>query len=314
MGGPTTLPPVVDDDSLWIGSSRGGTTNNSLVGAVDDVRIHRQIVDTATLKSRRIVVSKAADWPSTALDSEVTVTLHDGLPSHVEFPVADPSEDFRFTIPKVAVHRLPLQYSSGGVRESWDGPVLLRVFARTTLPVGEHELLLRSPGRSRVWVNGHVLVETPQRKLFPDAHQPFEVYEPDLAWLCVPHVGDREIRTRFVSDGLPMEVILESLVGAVNARCELGETMVAVRSGDGMFTLLGPDEDAAGSKTVHLVDQEFLPYGTRSNPNLQELIVNYWKKNRRKNLHLGPSVTRARQAVQETWPDGRSRRTKLAGE
>lgn len=51
MGGATKLPPINDNDAVWIGSSRGGDPGNSLVGGVDDVR--RSIVNWSMHRSLR---------------------------------------------------------------------------------------------------------------------------------------------------------------------------------------------------------------------------------------------------------------------
>ncbi len=53
MGGATKAAPIVDDDAVWIGSSRGGDKGNSLTGAVDDLIIHRDIVPAKELQERR---------------------------------------------------------------------------------------------------------------------------------------------------------------------------------------------------------------------------------------------------------------------
>lgn len=255
MGGETTLPPIQDDDSVWIGSARGGDPGNSLVGSVDDVRIFRSIVSASELKSRRKVVPRVPTWPNTASDDRVTVTLHPNAGSHAYFSMVAPEESFRISLPKVALHRLPLQFESGGVRKAWKGPVLLRAFTRMQLPTGEVELLLRSPGLSRVWLNGEVVLSTPPRRLNLDAHQPWVVYKPDMPWLRVPRVGDNEVRQKVTLNDSHVELILESQVGSATTRCELGETLVAYRTGDQMFSLIGP-----GSESVQLVDQEFEAY------------------------------------------------------
>ncbi len=255
MGGETTLPPIHDDDAVWIGSARGGDPGNSLVGSVDDVRIFRSIVSASDLKARRKVVPRVPSWPHTAPDDRVTISLHPSAGSHAAFPPVAPEESFRLSLPKLALHRLPLQYDPGGTRKAWKGPVLLRAFTRLQLPTGEVELLLRSPGLSRLWLNGEVVLSTPPRRLNPDAHQPWIVYEPDMPWLRVPRVGDNEVRQKVTLDNSHVELILESLVGSSTTRCELGETLVAYRTGDQMFSLVGP-----GSESVHLVDQEFEAY------------------------------------------------------
>lgn len=113
----------------------------------------------------------------------MTIALHSGAGSHTAFPAVIPVEQYRFSTPLLAIHRLPLRYTSGGVRQAWPGPVLLRAFTRVELPAGEIELMLRSPGLTRLWMNGQVVATTPARSLFRDAHQPFIVWKSDLPWL-----------------------------------------------------------------------------------------------------------------------------------
>lgn len=266
MGGATSLPPVNDNDAVWIGSSRGGDPGNSLVGELDAVQIHRQLIDAQTLASRREPIELVPAWPSTADEHLVTVCLFEGAGSTTNFPHHTPPEAFRFTTPALALHRLPLKYATGGLRDSWQGPVMMRAFVRSALPAGESELLIRSPGLARLWIDGKIVQQTPPRRLFANAHQPFEVYQPDLPWLRVPHVGDHEVRFKFTSSAATHEIVLESLIGSSSSRCEPGETLVAVRTGDAMFTLLAPaaksavQSDSQFEGLIHLVDEEFLHY------------------------------------------------------
>ncbi len=201
------------------------------------------------------------EWPVTADEQAVTICLYESAEDPKAFPATIPEESFRFTTSALAVHRLPLKVTSGGVRQIWSGPVLMRAFARIALPAGKNELLIRSPGLSRVWIDGAVVAQTPPRRLFPDAHQPFVVYQPDLPWLRVPFVGDSEVRFTLDATGEMQEVVLESIVGSSSSRCEVGETLVAARQGTAMFTLLSPARTAANSvRPVHLVDTEFEAY------------------------------------------------------
>lgn len=241
MGGETKLPPITDNDSLWIGSSRGGDPSNSLIGAIDDVRIHRTIVSAAEIARRRVIVPRPPQWIEGLEPSRVTMTLHPGVKGHTAWPLSWPSEAFRFSTPALAIPRLPMRYDSGGVRNPWQSPLLLRAYCKTPLPVGDAELLLRSPGLARLWVDGQTVLTTPAHRTSPSAHQPFEVYKSDLPWLRVPRVGDVEQRAKVTLDNRPHEVVLEQIVGADGLRSETGDTTVAVRSEDGMFYLVGPN-------------------------------------------------------------------------
>ena len=52
MGGATERPPVVDDDELWIGSALGGSRNNSFVGGLDEVAVHRECLSPEIIAKR----------------------------------------------------------------------------------------------------------------------------------------------------------------------------------------------------------------------------------------------------------------------
>jgi hypothetical protein len=269
MAGATTRAPVVDDDSVWIGSSRGGDPANSLLGGLDQVCIHRHVVDADELATRRIVEVRPPTWPSTAQLDRVTVTLHEAAGSHTAFPSQLPEESFRFSTPKLALHRLPLKYLSGGIREAWAGPVLMRAFAKAELPEGEIEFLVRSPGLARLWVDGEVVLGTPAHRMNLNAHQPFVVYERDLPWLRVPRSGVHEQRKKLTLPAGIHEIVLESLVGSKTTRCETNETMVAFRQHDAMFAVLAPAE--LSSPPLYLVDEDFWDYREQLETQLQLL-------------------------------------------
>ncbi|MCC6509300.1 MAG: DUF1553 domain-containing protein [Pirellulaceae bacterium] len=240
MAGSSKAAPIMDNDAVWIGSARAGDKGNSLAGAIDDVMIHREIVPISILSQRRQPVTRPPDFPTQHTDTQVTITLHPGLSSHSAWPAQAPPAEYAWTSSHLAVHRLPLRYITGGIRQQWRGPLLLRAHSRIELPAGEMTWLVRSPGLSRLWIDGQVVMTTPAHRLFPDAHQPFEVYEADHPWLRVPRAGDTEKRATLTLSAGKHEIVLEQIVGAKNIRCETGDTTVAVRRGDELFTLLGP--------------------------------------------------------------------------
>lgn len=270
MAGATSAAPVVSNESVWIGSSRGGDPNNSFAGGLDDVRIHRAIVAPKKLVSRRVIIVRAPEIPKELDPSRVLVTLHEQAGNYRSFPLTAPKESFRYGADLLAFHRLPLKYVPGGLRDRWQGPVLLRAFAKTKLPEGNIQLLLRSPGLTRVWIDGEIAIETPARRLFPDAHQPFIVYESDVDWLREPHVGDREVRIPFASTPGEHEIVVESMVGSSSSRCETGETLLAFRFDDGMFTVLGPSHRVQ-SDPIALTNADFGQYLDRAEQQLSRI-------------------------------------------
>jgi hypothetical protein len=240
MAGATTAAPLVSDEPLWIGSARGGDPGNSFHGALDNVWIHRGLVPAETLTGRYRPILHPPEFPEHLAADRVTIQLHPGLASHTQWPTEAPPSEFAFTTSHLAVHRLPLKFTTGGIRAAWAGPLLLRAYCRAEFGGEELELLLRSPGLSRLWIDGEIVLTTPAHRLFPDAHQPLVVYQADDPWLRVPRISDVEVRKRMHLTAGMHDVVLEQIVGAKGLRCETGDTTVAVRRGAELFTLLGP--------------------------------------------------------------------------
>ncbi len=284
MSGPTKAAPIVDNDAIWIGSSRGGVKGNSLAGALDEVVIHREIVPADQLAKRWRPIAKPPVFPSEHNDAQVTITLHGAVSSHSNWPVKAPEVVRSFATEQMAFHRLPMKYLAGGLRDMWKGPMLLRAYCRVELPAGELTWLVRSPGLSRLWIDGQVAITTPVHPLFPDAHQPFEVYQPDHPWLRVPRAGDTEIRQAITLAAGKHEIVLEQIVGAKNIRCETGDTTVAVRRGDELFTILAPQpfeiplSDEGWQRSVGRLEQQLtaMDRGLRHTTTDQE--KEFWDK------------------------------------
>ncbi len=264
MGGPTTAPPVVDNDSLWIGSARGGAPESSLVGAIDDVRIHRRVVKPSEMAQRRVIPLRPPQGPSDRDPALVAIVLRDRAPSHAAFPTLPLPETSRFSMPAMILHRLPSRFLPGGAREGWAGPVLGQLFVQAALPVGPTQLLVRSPGMSRLWIDDRIVVETLPRRLFPDAHQPFIEYKPVHPSIRTPHVGDQERIVEWESDGRVHTFVLETLIGSNSSRCEPGETLVAWRQKDSEFEVLSPGDGSLAQHglpaRLRLVDLEIDAY------------------------------------------------------
>ncbi len=270
MGGATKLPPIVSDESVWLGSSRGGDPGNSLEGWIDNARIYRRILPAEQLKQQYRVNRQPPTFQPAA--GEVVVTFHAGASTHTSFSLVPPEETMRATLPAMAIHRLPLRFDAGGIRKLWKGPVLMRMYLEREFADDEYELLLRSPGLSQLWIDGQVELSTGPRRLFPNAHQPMLVYETDIPWLRVPRVGDQETRATVKLPAGKHRFVLEAIVGSKTSRCETGETLVAFRKAtspqndghdpEAIFVVLtGSDAVLTGSdagRTVELTDADFL--------------------------------------------------------
>ncbi|HUR57294.1 MAG TPA: DUF1553 domain-containing protein [Opitutaceae bacterium] len=260
MGGGTALPPVVDDDAVWIGSSMRGNPGSSFRGGLDAVAIHREVVPDTELRARyrRVggpVAVKAA--PATMPDlgalpaGRVVATFHDGLPAHERW-LNDgeklPPESARWTSGEFLLPRLPLRYDAWGIRAGWNAPVLVRLAADVTLPPGSHRVVLRARGLSRLWVDGKVVATTRAHKGDSGGHDPVKpVPEPPAPGLRPVGFGMQEVASFVVGKpGAPMRFVLESLVGGKRYRADSGEMTVAVSTPDGnSFIVLQP----AGAET-----------------------------------------------------------------
>ena len=255
MGGATAEPPVVDDDAVWIGSSMKGSASASFHGVLDAVAIHREIVSDAELKARfrRVggaVLAKAAPSVMPALGplpaGRVLATFHEGMPTHDRWlndGEALPAETLRWSAQDFLLPRLPLRYDDWGIRSSWKAPVLARLAADVTLPVGTHRVVLRARGLSRLWVEGVLIASTKPHKGDSGGYDAVvPVPAPPLPGLRPVGYGIEEVFGEItVKPGAPSRVVVENLVGGKRYRAEPGELTVAVQTADGRtFNVRGP--------------------------------------------------------------------------
>lgn len=265
MGGATDRAPVVDDDSVWIGSSMGGNVGNSFRGLLDEVSIFRE-----SLSDSRMAEFYRREGPERTIDQvpeqvprfaatpgAVTVRLFEGLATHdgwfaVDGRVGDVDGDVggdvggggpvvAFDTREMLFSRLPRRYDDWGVRSSWDSTVWLQAATEIELPAGNHRLLLRSRGVSRVWLGDEVVARTGGRRGGTDGHQPvLPLADPPLPGHRRVGYGDQEAVVQWSVDSAGVyPIVLESLVGGSRYRPEPGETLVAIqREGSDAFELV----------------------------------------------------------------------------
>lgn len=254
MGGPTTKPPMVDDDEIWIGSSMGGAASASWQGDLDAVAIHRQIVDEATLKKRyrRVgeitlvglapeVMPQLGQLPS----DRVIVTFHQDFPAHDRWLMEDepwPAEAARWEGDAFLLDQLPLRYDDWGLRTGWKAPVVVRMAADVELPSGEQTVLMRARGLARLWVDGRLIGSTKPLTGSPDGEEPITPVSDPPAPGHRPkwHREQEVIGTVEIEKGGPVRVVLEAIAGGQSFRAEPGELTVALRSRDGHYSLMRP--------------------------------------------------------------------------
>ena len=204
--GSTERPPVVDDDELWIGSALGGSRNNSFVGGLDEVAIHREtsVASNYCKRYRRLEQPKPKyvrdDWPIGQGAGRVGrgVFSREGLATSGLAACRQLPARYSWLLPNYPQVREP------GVRVDRPKTFLLRALSSVTLPPGEHEWLVRSRWSSRIWVDDKLMVSVPQPAKGGGAHHNVPRIPEDWpAYLRLTGPGDAEKRFRLKSKGKP---------------------------------------------------------------------------------------------------------------
>ncbi len=251
MGGATDKAPVVDGDAVWIGSALGGAPGNSFIGALDEIAVHRGLTGDEDMAARfrregppRVIAAERPPELGEIESGVVQLWAHEGAVSHDRWPRGAPGEAVALLrLPDFYLHRLPHRYDDWGIRESWAAPVHLRMAAEVPLPAGRHELLLRTRGLSRVWIDGVQAVETKPHGGSSDGHGPvLPLPEPPAPGMSRVRYGDREHRAPLeLGEARSVRVVLESLVGGKKLRADPGEMLLAIRLEHEVgFRLLAP--------------------------------------------------------------------------
>ena len=200
MGGATKEAPVNDDDAIWVGSSLGGSVNNSFSGWLDELALHRRPVPAAELTGRfkttlpALPVAVAAprdtsanagndsgnnsfkatqgaapvikgpsftDWTKVA-DGQVLVQLSGNWQTEKNaWPTEALPTTESYAAPAFGFFRTPYLYVSTGVRGDRGSPYFFRAAAKVNLPAGKHRLLLRGRGASALFINDQLVLTTP---------------------------------------------------------------------------------------------------------------------------------------------------------
>jgi hypothetical protein len=252
MGGPTTAPPVVDNDEIWIGSSMGKRSSVNFDGLMDEVRLIRAVLPESTLAARYPVEPYTPTLPREGLpEHQVRVEIVENIGKSGKWPRLFPEPTTVYAQDVFGFSEIAMKYTGSGVRAERSNPYLLRAMARLTLPPGRREILLRSRGQARLWVDGKVIAGIAVGHTGGGAHNEVEHEElpgkdPALRLLGP---GDRETTTTIESDGQPHDYVFEMIAGNGRVRATLGETSLSVRHPDGHHTLLTPSD-----KVVPLTD------------------------------------------------------------
>ena len=245
MGGPTTNPPIVDNDELWIASALGGSRNNTFKGLLDEIAIHCEALPAKVIAGRynRIPQPKPIyttdDWPV----DHVRVELVEGK-SPRSWPRADQVPKTVYKTDFLSFFRAPHNYGVGGIRLDPPKQFLLRAVTTLDLASGDQEWLVRSRWPARIWIDGQRIVDVPLPSKKRGAHGKVPVIPQDWPdYLRIPGPGDSEKRFHYKGSGKPIQVRLEILVGMRTGavlRPDLGETCIAVSHEGGIFQVVGP--------------------------------------------------------------------------
>ncbi|MFM8326105.1 MAG: LamG domain-containing protein [Pirellulaceae bacterium] len=253
MGGPTTLPPVVDDDAVWIGSSMNGSAGNSFIGLLDAIAIHRRLLTDPEIDDRYHVDDKI---PSAVVrmpqidvvpEGKIALQLIEAVGSHSRWPDAEePLATPTLTtdrLPAFFLPRLPARFDAWGIRDAWKAPLLARLAADVELPAGPSTFLLRARGLSRLWVDGQLVAQCGPLTGSPSGEEPITPLPKAIApGVRMPSYRQQEATGQVERpEAGKVRVVLETMVGGKSFRPEPGELLVALQTaGSDAFQLLTP--------------------------------------------------------------------------
>jgi hypothetical protein len=280
MGGPTSEPPVVDNDELWIGSASGGNLGNTFRGRIDEIAIYRKAVDAKRLVDRYQAIKPdprdaefAAADESGARADEVLAELYE---SHVNWSLRLGEPTSRYSQPSFAFVGFPKKYTATGVIGDRSNPLLLRARMRRVVSAeqaGKYEFLLRAKNAARLYIDGQLVVQTNPTSRNASGHEEVpelaETKRPELRWL--PPGCQEQFAAIELSEGEHI-IRLDAIAGGKGLRAELDELCVAVARPTKPFTLLTP----VASSPIPLTDAGW----RRHRDELHQLLFALNKQNR----------------------------------
>ena len=201
MGGATKEAPVTDDDAVWVGSSMGGSVNNSFSGWLDEVALHRRAVSAKELTARFkttlpaleiavaaprdtsanagndsanntgfkatqgatpiVKVTSFTDWNKVPAGQVLIQLSGSWKPDKNVWPAETLPTTESYEAPAFGFFRTPFPYVSTGVRGDRGSPYFFRAAAKVNLPAGKHRLLLRGRGAAALFINDKLVLNTP---------------------------------------------------------------------------------------------------------------------------------------------------------
>lgn len=304
MGGETNAPPVVDDDAVWIGSSNGASPGNTFRGYLDEVAIHRKVLNDKQVADKfnrvggpRVIGPQPEVMPN--LDSiptgKVLVTFGEGLPTNSRWLNEGedwPVEHSRWLGEEFLLPRLPLRFDDWGIRIGWGAPVLVRMAADMQLPEGEHNILLRARSLSRLWIDGKIVARTRKNPHGGGNLQPIvPIADPPVPGARIVRFPQQEVLETFnispeQAKRGSVRVILELVVGGSGYRTESGEVNVSIQpEGAEKFFVLRPHgteplplTDAAVEPVLKNIERSLTKYDDQTRRLTAAAEDVFWKK------------------------------------
>ena len=259
MGGATDRPPVVDDDDVVIGSGMNGLPNNSLDGLLDELAVYRSELNANELKSRFKYVPKPVSRPKLAPNS-ITVEMFGPHAGHQGFPIETESPVVAWRQKYAAFTRIPTKYDKWGVRSDWNSgsanTMLIRSWMKLELEPGDYQLMVRSRGLARVFIDEKELGRTPAQRSRTGAHHVVDPLPQTTHPMIRPaFMNDHEKLIDFCSPGGTHLVRFEFNVGAKNFCMQLGETALAIAKvipsqTERMFYVVSPSNQSLSFATM----------------------------------------------------------------
>ena len=252
LGGKTfSNPPLVDNDQIWVGSSLGGSPDNSFRGCIDELSLFRRMLTDEEIQSRWQTTRKSVSLPEIAdADLPNGAVLLDVR----EFArLGDPWNRSRTRItmqwqqPVAAITALPRKYADGGLIADRTNPSILRMRCRFNSPEVTTQFLIRGRSGAQLRIDGQKVAALVQAEYASDGHQEVPIPpEPLYEFMHPVPTGDQEAVVPVTLTAGTHLVEFEALIGGKNMRVEASETLVAMGSPERGFELLSPTDASYG--------------------------------------------------------------------
>ncbi|QDT32238.1 DUF1553 domain-containing protein [Thalassoglobus polymorphus] len=276
LGGPTSHPPVTDNDQLWIGSSMGGKSG-VFNGDIAEVAIYKSIVPADHLRERYIINGEKLTGrvigevdPEKIPSDSVQVFLTEGIPASRNWGfvlTTPPSKSW--TADRIAFTGLPRKYTDKALIDDYSLPLLLTAATQINVSseqAGEHRIVLRALSAAKLFVDGKLVGETPFQSLSRSGHGAMhQLKPPQPGLLSLPAAHTEQHITLPLSPGRHI-VVLESIIGHPGVRLRVGELSVGIS---------GPDETAfrilSPTKSIPFNDEEWITFIEQERNQLVEM-------------------------------------------